>query len=76
MIAPKYSIYGYVNTVEVRTAIPFLNKFRKLKEKPYWADHFWSRGYCVGTVGLDMEMVAKYIRYQEKNKRESEKTRY
>jgi len=28
--------------------------------------HFWSRGYCVSTVGLDEEAIRKYIRDQEK----------
>ena len=27
--------------------------------------HFWSRGYCVSTVGLNEETIRKYIREQE-----------
>jgi putative transposase len=27
--------------------------------------HFWYRGYCVSTVGLDEETIRKYIRKQE-----------
>jgi putative transposase len=27
--------------------------------------HFWSRGYCVSTVGLDEQMIRAYIRNQE-----------
>ena len=76
MIPPKVSISGYVGTVKGRTAIRVLSKFRKLKEKPYWGNHFWSRGYCVDIVGLDTEMVAKNTRYQEQKERESEKPRY
>ena len=57
LIPPKVSISGYVGTVKGRTAIRILNKFRNLKEKPYWANHFWTRGYCVNTVGLDAEMI-------------------
>jgi putative transposase len=26
---------------------------------------FWSRGYCVSTVGLDEETIRTYIRQQE-----------
>ena len=72
MIPPKVSVSGFVGTVGGRTAIRVLSKFRKLKEKPYWGNHFWSRGYCVDTVGLDTEMIAKYIRYQEQKERASE----
>jgi putative transposase len=28
--------------------------------------HFWARGYCVSTVGLDEVAVREYIRNQEK----------
>jgi hypothetical protein len=32
----------------------------------YWGNHFWSKGHCVDTVGLDADMIRKYVRYQEK----------
>ena len=76
LIPPKVSVSGYVGTVKGRTAIRVLNKFRKLKEKPYWGNHFWARGYCVDTVGLNAEMIRKYIKYQERQERESEIPRY
>jgi putative transposase len=74
MIPPKRSVSDYVGIVKGRTAIRILNKFRHLKEKPYWGNHFWTRGYCVDTVGLDSEMIRKYVKYQEaKERREEEK---
>ena len=76
LIPPKVSVSGYVGTVKGRTAIRVLNKFRKLKEKPYWGNHFWARGYCVDTVGLNAEMIRKYIKYQERQERESEIPKY
>jgi putative transposase len=76
LIPPKVSVSSYVGTVKGRTAIRIFNRFRKLKEKPYWGNHFWARGYCVDTVGLDTEMIRKYIRYQEAKERESEKPKY
>ena len=36
-----------------------------LKEKPYWGNYFWAKGYCVDTVGLDSDMIRKYVKYQE-----------
>ena len=53
-----------------------MSRFRKLKEKPYWGNHFWARGYCVDTVGLDSEKISKYIKYQELKERESETPKY
>ena len=76
MVPPKVSISGFMGTLKGRTAIRVLNKFRKLKEKPYWGNHFWARGYCVDTVGLDTEMIRKYVKYQETKERESERPRY
>ena len=76
MIPPKVSISSFVGTVKGRTAIRVFNKFRKLKDKPYWGNHFWARGYCVDTVGLDSEMVHKYVKYQEAKERASEKSKY
>ena len=76
MVPPKVSISGFVGTVKGRTAIRILNKYRELKQKPYWGNHFWARGYCVDTVGLDSEMVQKYINYQETKERESETSKY
>ena len=55
MIPPKVSISNFVGTLKGRTAIRIFNKFRKLKNRPYWGNHFWSRGYCVDTVGLDAD---------------------
>lgn len=63
-VPPKVSISSSVGTLKGRTAIRVFNKFRNLK-KPYWGNHFWSRGYCVDTVGLDAEMIKKYVQYQD-----------
>jgi putative transposase len=76
MVPPKVSLSGYVGTIKGRTAIRVLNQYRELKQKPYWGNHFWARGYCVDTVGLDEEMVRKYVKYQEDRERSSEKPKY
>ncbi|HVX11363.1 MAG TPA: transposase, partial [Pirellulales bacterium] len=34
---------------------------------------FWSRGYCVSTVGLDEAMIREYIQNQEKDERDQER---
>jgi len=72
MVPPKVSISDYVGTLKGRTAIRVFNKFRELKQKPYWGNHFWTKGYCVDTVGLDEEKIRKYVKYQEKAERRAE----
>ena len=73
-VPPKVSISEIVGIMKGRTAIRLFNKYKKLKHRPYWGNHFWSKGYCVDTVGLDAEMIKKYVKYQEnKDQREEEK---
>jgi len=72
MVPPKVSISSFVGIVKGRTAIRVFNKFRHLRNKPYWGNHFWSGGYCVDTVGLDSEMIRKYVKYQEDQERKRE----
>jgi putative transposase len=70
MIPPKISVSDYVGIVKGRTAIRVFNQFKKLKEQKYWGNHFWTRGYCVDTVGLDEEMIQNYIKYQDDKDKE------
>ncbi len=72
MIPPKLSISSYVGQMKGRVAIRILNKYKKLRQKPYWGNQFWAKGYCVDTVGLDTEMIRKYVKYQEENERRVE----
>ena len=65
MIPPKISVSEFVGIVKGRTAIKILNKFSYLKAQKYWGNHFWARGYCVDTVGLDTEMIRKYVKFQD-----------
>lgn len=72
MIPPKVSVSDYCGTIKGRTAIRILNRYKKLRQRPYWGNHFWTQGYCVDTVGLDTEMVTKYIQYQAHQERRAE----
>ncbi len=72
MVPPKVSISNLMGTLKGRTAIRVFNKFKELKNKPYWGNKFWARGYCVDTVGLDSEMIRKYVKYQEQKEKRSE----
>jgi putative transposase len=43
-----------------KTSIKIFKSYQGLRQKPYWGNHFWSRGYCVSTVGMDEEKILKY----------------
>jgi len=51
--------------VKGRTAIRIFKKFSNLRAKPYWRNHFRAEGNYVDTIGLNEEMIHKYIKYQE-----------
>ena len=71
-VPPKVSISQLMGTLKGRTAIRVFKQFPYLKKKPYWGNHFWAKGYCVDTIGLDPEMIRKYVQYQEEKDREQE----
>jgi len=58
--------------LKCKTAIKFFKSYPGLKRKPYWGNHFWSRGYCVSTIGLDENKIRKYVKYQEERERQEE----
>lgn len=64
-VPPKVSISKLMGTLKGKTALQMFRQFTYLKEKPYWGNHFWAKGYCVDTVGVDAEMIRKYVKYQE-----------
>ncbi len=66
-VPPKVSISHFMGVLKGKTALRVFHKFPELKTKPYWGNHFWANGYCVDTVGLDSEMIRKYVKYQEQN---------
>ncbi len=71
-VPPKVSISTLMGTVKGKTALQIFRQFSYLKEKPYWGNHFWAKGYCVDTVGVDAEMIRLYVKHQEKVERNLE----
>jgi len=68
-VPPKVSISNLMGTLKGKTALQVFKMFPELKTKPYWGNHFWAKGYCVDTVGVDAEMIRKYVKHQEKIER-------
>ena len=64
-IPPKYSVAHVIGFIKGKSAVRIHRQL--LGNKRVTGLHFWARGYCVSTVGLDEETVRKYIREQEKN---------
>jgi putative transposase len=71
-IPPKTSVSKYVGTIKGKVAIKIFQVFKGLKKQKYWGNHYWARGYFVSTVGIDEEMIRRYVKYQEKEEKKEE----
>jgi len=69
-IPPKLSISSFMGFLKGKTAIKILRSYANLRKRPYWGNHFWSRGYFVNTVGLDADLIRRYVKYQEKQEKD------
>ncbi len=66
-IPPKYSVAHAIGFLKGKSAVRIHREI--LNNKRVTGLHFWARGYCVSTVGLDEETIKKYIREQEDNEK-------
>ena len=64
-IPPKYSVANTIGFLKGKSAIRIHREYLDRKQN-FTRFHFWARGYCVSTIGLDEQMVRAYIRAQEK----------
>ena len=71
-IPPKISVSEYMGYLKGKTAIKIFQTNTELRKKPYWGNHFWARGYFVSTVGLNEEVIRKYMKYQEDEEKKIE----
>ena len=70
-IPPKYSIAETVGFLKGKSAIKIFDIHTELKRR-YWGRHFWSKGYCVSTIGLDEDQIREYVRMQMHNDKKME----
>ena len=66
---PKYAISEVVGFLKGKSAIKMFDMHSELKRR-FWGRHFWAKGYCVSTIGLDEEQIRKYVRWQLKKDKE------
>ena len=60
---PKYSVAEVIGFLKGKSAIKLFDRHLDLKKR-YWGRHFWAKGYCVSTVGLNEEQIKKYVIWQ------------
>ena len=62
-IPPKYSVSEAIGFLKGKSAIKIFDMNQELKRR-YWGRHFWAKGYCVSTIGLNEEQIRQYVRWQ------------
>ena len=73
-IPPKYSVAFAIGFIKGKSAVRIHRHI--LGKARTTGLHFWARGYCVSTVGLDEETIRKYIRDQEKLEKRQEELKF
>ncbi|MGH8538518.1 MAG: IS200/IS605 family transposase [Gammaproteobacteria bacterium] len=63
-IPPKLSVAMAVGYLKGKSAIQVHREALNVKQG-FTGKHFWSRGYCVSTVGLDEQMIRAYVKNQD-----------
>ena len=75
-IPPKVSVSELMGILKGKLAIKLFKSYPKMKQKPYWGNHFWARGYFVSTVGIDEEVIKRYVKHQEEEEKRIEEQQH
>ena len=70
-IPPKLSVAMAVGYLKGKSAIQIHREALNVK-RGFTGKHFWSRGYCVSTVGLDEQMIRAYVKNQDDSDRQED----
>ena len=65
VIPPKYSVSSVVGKIKANTSRQIRIEFPWIK-KMYWRNEFWSPGFFSSTVGINEEVIKRYVEFQEK----------
>ena len=70
-VPPKYSVAMTIGFLKGKSAIRINRDYFRVKGSLFGRS-FWSRGYCVSTVGYDEASIRKYIEEQEEHEKEED----
>ncbi len=69
---PKFSVANTVGFLKGKSAIRIHREYLGW-QRNVTGYHFWAKGYCVSTVGLEEDVIREYIRRQEPDEMKQEK---
>ena len=62
-VPPKFSIAFVIGFIKGKSAVLIHRKI--MGHRKVSGMHFWARGYCVSTIGLDERTIRQYVRHHE-----------
>ena len=62
-IPPKVSVSEFMGYLKGKSALMVFDRFPQMKQGR--GRHLWARGYYVSTVGVNQDVIRKYIEQQE-----------
>ena len=65
IIPPRCSVSEIVGKIKANTSREVRKQFGWVK-KMYWRNEFWSPGFFSSTVGIDEEVIKRYVEFQER----------
>ncbi len=71
-IPPKVSVSVLMGTLKGKLAIKLFKSYPNLRKKPYWGNRFWARGYFVSTIGIDEDVIKRYVKHQGEQEKQIE----
>ena len=71
-IPPRYSVAMTMGYLKGKSAVRIHRELLRT-QGTLFGRAFWSRGYCVSTVGLEETTIRAYIQNQEKHERDQER---
>lgn len=66
VIPPKYTVSRVIETIKKNTSSRLKKQFAFLKEVYWGTDAIWSVGFFVSTVGINEQVIRRYVEQQGK----------
>ena len=65
IIPPKYAVSDIIGKIKANTSREIRKRFSWVK-KIYWRNEFWPPGFFTSTVGINEDVIKRYVEFQEK----------
>ena len=64
IIPPRYAVSEIIGKIKANTSREVRKHFKVVK-KTYWRNEFWSPGFFSSTIGINEEVIKRYVEFQE-----------